>query len=228
MRSRARCEARALSRNSPVRLVPVRSRRRPTQGTRRGGRVQPVQDPTAPERLPLSHRRRRPGDNMSIRPRPKSSRLPRLRALRALRPRLPQVQGQDRARHVPWHLRARRIQHLSPRHGPLKTPQRRRLVHRGPKLRPLPRDIQGGGHHLIGNATCRLPASGSASAIDAVPVNDGVPPANGSVRMLAVAVLLDESTKIGDHVVCKNHHHALPLFVMDFRRLPGDRATSAS
>lgn len=79
-----------------------------------------------------------------------------------------------------------------------------------------------------GNATCRLPASGSASATDAVPVNDGVPPANGSVRMLAVAVLLDESTKIGDHVVCKNHHHALPLFVMDFRRLPGDRATGAS
>ena len=79
-----------------------------------------------------------------------------------------------------------------------------------------------------GNATCWLPASGPASATDAVPaVDDGVPPANGSVRMLAVAVLLDESTKIGDHVVCKNHHHALPLFVMDFRRLPGDGATSA-
>ena len=27
---------------------------------------------------------------------------------------------------------------------------------------------------------------------------------------------------IGDHIVCKNHHHALPLFVVDFERKVGD------
>ena len=38
------------------------------------------------------------------------------------------------------------------------------------------------------------------------------------MRVVAVAVLLDDCTTIGDHVVVKNHHHALPLFVVDFTR----------
>jgi len=43
-------------------------------------------------------------------------------------------------------------------------------------------------------------------------------PPTHSVRVVAVAVLLDECTAVGDHVVVKNHHHALPLFVVDFKR----------
>ena len=33
-----------------------------------------------------------------------------------------------------------------------------------------------------------------------------------------VAVLLDGACRIGDHIVSKNHHHALPLYVVDFKR----------
>lgn len=40
-----------------------------------------------------------------------------------------------------------------------------------------------------------------------------------SVRLVVAAVLLDDSTRIGDHVVSKNHHHSLPLYVIDFERL---------
>jgi|TARA_B110000977_G_scaffold194656_1_gene271675 hypothetical protein len=43
-----------------------------------------------------------------------------------------------------------------------------------------------------------------------------------TVRVVAVAVLLDDSTAVGDHVVVKNHHHALPLFVVDFTRDKGE------
>ena len=39
-----------------------------------------------------------------------------------------------------------------------------------------------------------------------------------SVRMVAAAVLMDNTSSIGDHIVSKNHHHALPLFVLDFKR----------
>ena len=39
-----------------------------------------------------------------------------------------------------------------------------------------------------------------------------------SVRMVAAAVLMDDTSSIGDHIVSKNHHHALPLFVLDFKR----------
>ena len=44
----------------------------------------------------------------------------------------------------------------------------------------------------------------------------GALPPTRTVRVVAVAVLLDDCTTIGDHVVVKNHHHALPLFVVDF------------
>ena len=47
--------------------------------------------------------------------------------------------------------------------------------------------------------------------------DDALPPTR-TVRVVAVAVLLDDCTTIGDHVVVKNHHHALPLFVVDFTR----------
>ena len=46
--------------------------------------------------------------------------------------------------------------------------------------------------------------------------HDSVLPPTRTVRVVAVAVLLDDCTTIGDHVVVKNHHHALPLFVVDF------------
>ena len=46
----------------------------------------------------------------------------------------------------------------------------------------------------------------------------GALPPTRTVRVVAVAVLLDDCTTIGDHVVVKNHHHALPLFVVDFSR----------
>ena len=46
----------------------------------------------------------------------------------------------------------------------------------------------------------------------------GALPPTRTVRVVAVAVLLDDCTTIGDHVVVKNHHHALPLFVVDFTR----------
>ena len=48
--------------------------------------------------------------------------------------------------------------------------------------------------------------------------HDGALPPTRTVRVVAVAVLLDDCTTIGDHVVVKNHHHALPLFVVDFTR----------
>ena len=161
---------------------------------------------------------------MSIRPRPKSSRLPRLRALRALRPRLPK--SKDKTVRVMFHGTSALAASNICRHGmdPSKRLSGGDWFTEDPNY-ALSRAISGGGHHLIGERDVSAPPRLRQPS---TPFRQRRRTASGSVRMLAVAVLLDESTKIGDHVVCKNHHHALPLFVMDFRRLPGDRATSAS
>ena len=60
------------------------------------------------------------------------------------------------------------------------------------------------------------------SASDAKNTHSAVLPPTMTVRVVAVAVLLDDSTAVGDHVVVKNHHHALPLFVVDFTRDKGE------
>lgn len=38
-----------------------------------------------------------------------------------------------------------------------------------------------------------------------------------SIRIVAAAILMDGASKIGDHIVSSNHHHALPLFVVEFK-----------
>jgi|AntAceMinimDraft_12_1070368.scaffolds.fasta_scaffold16163_2 hypothetical protein len=58
-------------------------------------------------------------------------------------------------------------------------------------------------------------------AIPTVGGGGGDSGATRAIRVVAVAILMDGACKIGDHIVSKNHHHALPLFVVEFKREAG-------